>query len=86
MFLESMAYIYFAAVIELKFPTNLLMSDIVAFFNNESPSVDGVNLASNDWYHLFSFWIIAIIFFQILFEFLVKGEIAQGMIKEKDLV
>ena len=48
MFLESMAYIYFAAVIELKFPTNLLMSDIVAFFNNESPSVDGVNLASND--------------------------------------
>ncbi|KAH0921283.1 hypothetical protein HID58_021301 [Brassica napus] len=63
MFLESMAYIYFAAVIELKFPTNLLMSDIVAFFNNESPSVDG-----------------------ILFEFLVKGEIAQGMIKEKDLV
>ena len=51
-FLESVAYIYFAAVIgkgaELKFPTNLLMSDIVAFFNNESPSVDGVNLASND--------------------------------------
>ena len=40
-FLESVAYIYFAAVIgkgaELKFPTNLLMSDIVAFFNNEKP-------------------------------------------------
>ncbi|CAN7025929.1 unnamed protein product [Brassica oleracea var. botrytis] len=39
-----MAYIYFAAVIgkgaELKFPTNLLMSDIVAFFNNENFSVN----------------------------------------------
>ncbi|KAH0857101.1 hypothetical protein HID58_085362 [Brassica napus] len=66
-FLESMAYIYFAAVIgkgaELKFPTNLLMSDIVAFFNNENFSVNG-----------------------ILFELLVKGETAQGMIKAKDLV
>ncbi|KAH0857102.1 LOW QUALITY PROTEIN: hypothetical protein HID58_085363 [Brassica napus] len=65
-FLESMAYIYFAAVIgkgaELKFPTNLLMSDIVAFFNNENFSVNG-----------------------ILFELLVKGETAQGMIKAKDL-
>lgn len=51
-FVESVAYIYSAAVIgkgaELKFPTNLLKSDIIAFFNNEKPSVNGVNLASND--------------------------------------
>ncbi|KAL0802490.1 hypothetical protein Bca101_057666 [Brassica carinata] len=57
MFLESMAYIYLTAVIskdaELKFPTNLLMSDMVAFFNNEKPSVNGVNLTSNDWYLFF---------------------------------
>ncbi|CAG7880045.1 unnamed protein product [Brassica rapa] len=50
-FLESMAYIYFAAVIgksaELNFPTNLLMSDI-AFLTMRDPSVNGVYLASKD--------------------------------------
>lgn len=89
MFLESMAYIYSAAVIgkgaELKFPANLLKSDIVAFFNSEKPQ--SVVLTLRLMIDIIFFVLDhCYLFFQMIFELLVKGETAQGMIKAKDLV